>query len=46
MLNRMDESDITVAIDGSLYKYHPRMKAWLEDIIAERAPNKKVNEVK
>ncbi|XP_037043340.1 hexokinase type 2-like [Bradysia coprophila] len=40
MLNRMDEEDITIAIDGSLYKHHPRMKTWLEDIIAERAPNK------
>lgn len=41
----MDESDITVAIDGSLYKHHPRMKSWLEDIIAERAPDKLVIEL-
>lgn len=44
LLNRMDESDITIAIDGSLYKHHPRMKGWLEDIIRERAPNKLVKE--
>lgn len=42
----MDENDITVAIDGSLYKYHPRMKDWLMDIIAERTPDKLVNETK
>lgn len=42
LLNRMDEKDITVAVDGSLYKHHPRMKGWLEDIIRERAPDKMV----
>lgn len=45
LLNRMDESDITVAVDGSLYKHHPRMKGWLEDIIRERAPDKMVNKI-
>ncbi|KAJ6641220.1 Hexokinase [Pseudolycoriella hygida] len=40
LLNHMDENDITIAIDGSLYKFHPRMKSWLEDIIEERAPGK------
>lgn len=41
----MDENDITVAIDGSLYKHHPRMKSWLEHIIAERAPDKLVTKI-
>lgn len=45
LLNRMDENDITVAIDGSLYKHHPRMKSWLEDIIAERVPEKLVAKI-
>lgn len=42
LLNRMEEKDITVAIDGSLYKHHPRMKRWLEKLTAERAPDKTV----
>lgn len=44
LLNRMDEKDITIAIDGSLYKHHPRMRHWLDDLIRERAPDKLVTE--
>lgn len=42
LLNRMDERDITIAIDGSLYKHHPRMRNWLDDLIRERVPDKLV----
>lgn len=45
-LNRDDSVDkcdvITVAIDGSVYKHHPRLKAWLEVLIAKWAPGNKV----
>lgn len=46
LLNRMDENDITVAVDGSLYKHHPRLKGWLEEIIGERVSEKVVTNCK
>lgn len=42
LLNRMDDDDITIAIDGSVYKHHPRLKKWMEMYTKELVPNKKV----
>lgn len=33
---------VTIAIDGSVYKHHPRLKAWLEVLITKWAPGHKV----
>lgn len=33
---------VTIAIDGSVYKHHPRLKAWLEVLIQKWAPHHKV----
>lgn len=33
LLNRMPYNDVTIAIDGSVYKNHPRMNAWLNRLI-------------
>lgn len=41
LLNRMDDDDITIAIDGSVYKHHPRLKKWMEMYTQELVPNKK-----
>lgn len=43
VLDRMDDENITVAIDGSVYKHHPRLKGWIERTIQKLAPKKKVN---
>lgn len=33
ILNRLRKKDVTIAIDGSVYKNHPRMAEWLNRII-------------
>lgn len=33
ILNRIRKLDVTIAIDGSVYKNHPRMAEWLNRII-------------
>jgi len=40
LLNRMAEDDITVAVDGSVYKFHPRLKTWMLQLIKELSPKK------
>ncbi|CAO1394287.1 unnamed protein product [Diamesa hyperborea] len=40
LLNRMTEKEITIAIDGSVYKHHPRLKLWMEELIKDFAPDK------
>jgi hypothetical protein len=30
LINRIGKSDITVGVDGSLYRYHPRFKRTME----------------
>lgn len=45
LLNRMTESDITIAIDGSVYKHHPRLKKWMVQLIKELSPEKNVNKL-
>lgn len=47
ILKRIGKDDpktetITIAIDGSVYKHHPRLKAWLEVLIKKWAPGHKV----
>lgn len=44
LLNRMTENDITIAVDGSVYKHHPRLKKWMVQLITKFAPEKTVNE--
>lgn len=34
LLDRMSYKDVTIAIDGSVYKNHPRMDVWLNELIA------------
>ncbi|PSN39304.1 Hexokinase type 2 [Blattella germanica] len=41
LLERLDRPDVTVAVDGSLYKYHPRLKSWMNKYIRLLAPGKK-----
>lgn len=43
LLNRMTEDDITIAVDGSVYKHHPRIKIWMLQLIKQLSPEKKVN---
>lgn len=45
LLNRMTEGDITIAVDGSVYKHHPRLKNWMVQLIKELSPEKKVNKL-
>ncbi|XP_026683824.1 glucokinase-like [Diaphorina citri] len=40
LVRRIDRDDITIAVDGSLYKYHPRLKHWLQKYIQLLVPNK------
>lgn len=41
ILDRIEKPTVTVALDGSLYKYHPRMKKLLEDYVALLSPGRK-----
>jgi hexokinase len=43
LLERLDRADTTIAVDGSLYKYHPRLKSWMKKYIRLLAPGKKVS---
>lgn len=43
ILRRMtDDESVTIAIDGSVYKHHPRLKGWLAQFIGQLAPEKRV----
>ncbi|CAG2060665.1 unnamed protein product, partial [Timema podura] len=41
LLSRQDRPDVTIAVDGSLYKYHPRLKGWMNKYIKLLAPGRK-----
>ncbi|XP_054262882.1 hexokinase-1-like [Macrosteles quadrilineatus] len=41
LLKHMNRPDSTVAVDGSLYKHHPRMKQWMNTFIPILAPLQK-----
>lgn len=45
LLNRMTEKEITIAVDGSVYKHHPRLKKWMVQLIKELSPEKNVNKL-
>lgn len=40
LLNRMEENEITVAIDGSVYKHHPRLRHWISEYTKAMSPTK------
>lgn len=42
LLRRMSNDDVTIAIDGSVYKHHPRMDGWLTRIIKTLVPKDKI----
>lgn len=46
ILNRVSSKDVTIAIDGSVYKKHPRMDGWLNRLIGKFVkPEKLVNHI-
>ncbi|KAL6435074.1 hypothetical protein ACFW04_005281 [Cataglyphis niger] len=34
LLDRIDKEQVTIAIDGSLYKHHPRLESWMKQYIS------------
>jgi len=43
LLNRMQWTENSVAIDGSLYRYHPKLHSMMMAWISELSPNTKVS---
>ncbi|KAL2715744.1 hexokinase-1-like [Vespula squamosa] len=41
LLERIDKENVTIAVDGSLYKHHPRFETWMKQYIALLAPSRK-----
>ncbi|XP_067128625.1 hexokinase-4-like [Centruroides vittatus] len=41
LIERMDKPKVTIAVDGSLYKYHPRYGPSMVEFITKMAPGKK-----
>ncbi|XP_024938347.1 hexokinase-1 isoform X2 [Cephus cinctus] len=41
LLERMNKKSATIAVDGSLYKHHPRLKGWMNQYISLLAPRHK-----
>ncbi|CAB0014707.1 unnamed protein product [Nesidiocoris tenuis] len=41
LLKQMDKPDVTFAVDGSVFKFHPRYRKWMEIFIGLLAPNYK-----
>lgn len=41
LLKQMDKDDVTIAVDGSVFKFHPRYRLWMEKFIAFLAPKYK-----
>ncbi|CAL7934333.1 unnamed protein product [Xylocopa violacea] len=41
LLKRIDKNRITIAVDGSLYKHHPRLETWINQYIPLLAPDHK-----
>jgi len=42
LLDRIDKEQVTIAVDGSLYKHHPRLEGWMKQYISLLAPGRKV----
>lgn len=43
LLRRMARSHVTVAVDGSVFKKHPRIRQLMDKYIALLAPNRPVS---
>ena len=43
LLNRINKPDVTVGVDGSLFKYHPHFKNIMKKKIQELAPDTQVS---
>ncbi|XP_077280646.1 hexokinase type 2 [Temnothorax americanus] len=41
LLDRIDKEQVTIAVDGSLYKHHPRLENWMKQYISLLAPGRK-----
>ncbi|XP_060821601.1 hexokinase-1-like isoform X1 [Bombus pascuorum] len=41
LLKRIDKKCVTIAVDGSLYKHHPRLETWIKRYIPLLAPDHK-----
>ncbi|XP_054002701.1 hexokinase-2-like [Hylaeus anthracinus] len=41
LLKRIDKERVTIAVDGSLYKHHPRLESWIKQYIPLLAPDHK-----
>lgn len=42
LLDRIDKEQVTIAVDGSLYKHHPRLEGWMKEYISLLAPGRQV----
>lgn len=43
ILDRMQRETVTIAVDGSLYKHHPRLETWMNNYISLLTPTRKVS---
>lgn len=41
LLDRIDKEQVTIAVDGSLYKHHPRFEGWMKQYISLLSPGRK-----
>ncbi|XP_015111359.1 hexokinase-2 isoform X1 [Diachasma alloeum] len=41
LLDHMKREEVTIAVDGSLYKHHPRLESWMNQYINLLAPARK-----
>lgn len=41
LIERIDRPNVTIAIDGAVYKYHPKFHQLMTDFIGELVPGKK-----
>lgn len=40
LLDRIDKEQVTIAVDGSLYKHHPRLEGWMKQYISLLSPGR------
>lgn len=43
LLDRVSKQDVTVGVDGSLYRYHPKFHNLITEKVAALSPSKKVS---
>ncbi|XP_034938340.1 hexokinase-2-like [Chelonus insularis] len=41
LLDHMEREEVTIAVDGSLYKHHPRFESWMNQYISLLSPARK-----